>query len=67
MTLIEGLVALGVVGAIGFIVYAKVAQGNPKISEKVKEFFPKKDPGNIRIRGTKEKISQLYEDRRSMM
>ncbi|KKN69589.1 hypothetical protein LCGC14_0438920 [marine sediment metagenome] len=68
MTLFDGLVALGVVGAIFFVVYGMVAKKNPGLHEKVKEFLP----GNL----TKEVSSQIplidtleqvYDDRRTMM
>ncbi len=67
MTLFDGLVALGVVGAIFFVVYGMVAKKNPGLHEKVKEFLPGnsiKSPPQIPLIDT---LEQVYDDKRTMM
>lgn len=49
MTLVDGLVAISVLGAFGYLIYSKLVQRNHPILQKSKDFFKKKEEVNISI------------------
>ncbi len=69
MALIDGLVAIGVIGGLGWIIYAKMMKNNPALAEKTRELFSgglyKQDPETDLI--VKDKMEQVHEEKRSMM
>lgn len=67
MALLDGLLVLGILGALGFVIYGRLAKRNPAIKkaaeglsfnliEKV-PFVPEK----------KDKFQQVYDEKRTMM
>ena len=68
MTLFDGLVALGVLMVVAWIVFISAAKKNPVMLPWIKEFF--KDGFYSKIENKpnlKEKVEQVYDDKRSMM
>ena len=65
----DGLVVLAVLGGFGFMIYSQLAKKNPKINEWVQKQFGqglfKKNEGIDSM--AKDKIEQVYDERRSMM
>lgn len=68
MSLMDGLVAAGVLGAVLFVVIAKAAKDNPKLREWLAYLKPtkliEKVPGSEIV---SDKIEQTFEQKRSMM
>ena len=69
MALFDGLVALAVVGGLGWIIYAKMMKNNPALAEKTRTLFSGglyKESGGMDAM-SKDKIEQVYDEKRSMM
>ncbi len=69
MTLMDGLIAMGIVGIIFAVVIGKVMQNNPKFAEMVKGLFSggiyKEQPPIDPL--MRDRIQQTYDEKRSMM
>ena len=68
MGITDGLVVLAILGGFGFMIYAQLAKKNPKINEWVQKQFGEglfsktKEDSSL-----KDKVQQVYDERRSMM
>ncbi len=65
MSILDGLVALGVIGAFFWIIFVGVASKNPGMMERMKEWF--KDKPKEKLKEPMEKLQQVYDERRSIM
>lgn len=65
MTLIDGLVALGVILGFFYIIYTSMAKKNPQMIDKTKEWFENKP--KEKIKEPLDKMLQVYDEKRSIM
>ena len=67
MALLDGLIVLGILGALGWIIYGRLAQKNPKIREMTEGIgfkFVDKIPF---VPDKPDKFQQVYDEKRTMM
>ena len=67
MTLMEGLIAMGVMLAIGGIVFAKAASNNPKLLEFLGKVMPTSLYTKPDIKIIPDNVQQVWDERRSML
>ena len=68
MSLFDGLVALGVISGLGYIIYVKILSQNPGIGVKIKSIIPTKLYDKVEpITKVPDKIEQVWDERKSMM
>ena len=67
MALLDGLLVLGILGGLGWVIYGRLAEKNPRIKEltegigfKFTEEIPYKEP-------KPDKREQVYNEKRTMM
>ena len=64
----EALIAFAAVGVVVMVVMAKIIKNNPKIGEWLAQFNPSKLYDKVSIvPETKDKMEQVYEDRRRLV
>ena len=63
MTLVQGLVALGVLFGLGFMIYAKYAKDNPAGLERIKKALPMRISEKLPENSIGEKLEQVYDQR----
>ena len=63
MTLMDGLVVLGIFAAFGFMILSHMRKKNPNLLEGVKNWFREK-PEIINKENTQEKMEQIYHKKR---
>lgn len=67
MAILDGLLVLGILGAIGWVIYGKLAQKNPKMrkmTEGIGFNFVDKVPF---VPEKPDKFEQVYDEKRTMM
>ncbi len=67
MTLWEGLVAMGVVLSLGFLIFIKMSKQNPAAANRLKDWTPKAIYDNVKVKIMPEKTSHIYEERRTLL
>ncbi len=63
MGLTDALVVLGIFGALGLIIFSKMAKDNPKMAERMKSIIPNKlynEPNKLDM---KDKVEQVWDSR----
>lgn len=66
--ILQGFIAMAAVGAIVLVIYAKAIKNNPKISDIVAMFNPGELYQKVPILPeAKERVEQVYEERRKMI
>ena len=65
MSILDGLVALGVLAGFGWVIFTKVMEKSPGRMESMKEWF--RDKPKEKIKEPFDKIEQIYEEKRSIM
>lgn len=63
MTLMDGIIVLGIFAAFGFMILSHMRKKNPNLMEGIKNWFREK-PIPINKEGTKEKMQQIYPEKR---
>ena len=63
MTLIDGLVVIGIFIGFGFLIISHMRKKNPNLLEGIKTWFREK-PELINKEETKEKMEQIYQGKR---
>ena len=67
MGMLDGLLVLGIIGALGWVVYGKLSEKNPrikKLTEGISFNFTEKIPY---VEPKPDKIEQVYNEKRTMM
>ncbi len=67
MPLLDGLLVLGILGALGGVIYSRLAQKNPKIREITKGFSLNLMEKIPFVPDKPDKIEQVYNEKRTMM
>ena len=67
MTLTEGLTALAVLAGIGWVVFSGVAKKDPTMVPRIKRFMETKKEKKNPFGNTKDRLEQVYDERRSMV
>ncbi len=65
--IMQGIIALGVVGALGWLIFIKIAKNNPKAAETIRNIIPTNLYDKTPISVIPDKIEQVYDERRTMM
>ena len=63
MTLIDGLVVIGIFIGFGFLIISHLKKKNPNLLEGIKTWFKEK-PDMINQENAKEKMEQIYQGKR---
>ena len=64
--MLDGMLVLGILGSLGWVIYGRLAQKNPKLRKATKGIgfnFVEKIPG----KKISDKIEQVYDEKRTMM
>jgi len=67
MPIIQGFIALGVIGILGWLIFIKVSKNNPQMAQNIRNIIPTKIYENPKIPIISDKIEQVYDERRTMM
>lgn len=67
MTLIDGVISIIIVFLFFYIIYVRLVEKNPKLHEFTKDFIPTNLYTKIDSPIDKEKIQQVYDEKRTMM
>ena len=67
MSVMDGLVALGVLGAFGWMIFVRVADKSPKVKAWLKDMKDKKDNMKDKVSGVSEFSQQIHPGRESLM
>lgn len=67
MPIVQGFVALGVMLALGWIIFAKVVSNNPKVLDYIKDVMPTSLYTKPDLKIIPDNIQQVYDERRSML
>lgn len=62
MTLMDGIIVLGIFAAFGFMILSHMRKKNPNLMEGIKNWFREKPP--IIKEEIKEKMQQIYPEKR---
>ena len=63
MTLMDGLIVIGIFMAFGFLILTHIRKKNPNLLEGLKDWFREK-PAIINQENEKEKMEQIYQGKR---
>jgi len=62
MTLMDGVIVIGIFAAFGFMILSHMRKKNPKLMEGIRNWFREKPP--IIKEESKEKMQQIYPEKR---